>query len=82
MVDRKLTLRAVVFVAILALMAVVAVSAYSQPSALVQGATWDEGRWSGIILPDSAAVCRVRPDGSIGCVSVPPGSVILIPTPQ
>ena len=45
----------------------------------VEGVWFDDAMWSAISIPDSTVACRWR-DGQVRCLSLPPGSIILIPT--
>ena len=72
----------VLIAALLATGAVMAASLHAEDRLRPEGAVWDEALWSGLILPDSAVVCRLRGDGSAGCVAVPKGTLLLIPTPK
>jgi len=67
---------------ILAVYAILVTPAHSEGPLTPKGAYWDESLWSAVSLPDSAMVCRVRPDGSVGCIAVPAGTILLLPTPK
>ncbi len=50
----------------------------SPPPVQVEGLWFDDDSWSAIYMPDSTVTCRWK-DGDLRCISVPPGSVLLIP---
>lgn len=68
------------FVAALIVVAGLTLS-FAPAQIVARGAYWDTDLWDAYtIADDSTAVCRLLPDGSIGCQPLRAGTVVLIPT--
>jgi len=69
-------------IALLVIAALVLSFTYAPVQVPARGVYWDESMYEAhTVSSDSVAVCRLLPDGSIGCLPLPAGSVILVPRP-